>query len=133
MRADIHPVRSEHAFDEPHGHTETRALGDHGAIAQGQGCIITVEPSLSGSYKNFEYDEKLQDFYMKVEGYFSKIFDAFRKKDEKLAHQLWFEHRPLEIEGVNIIKNDLGDLRFRIKFLLMILKIFRSMTALIYS
>jgi hypothetical protein len=83
--------------------------------------------------KDFEYDEKIQDFYMKVEGYFSNIFDAFRKKDEKLAHQLWFEHRPLENEGENIILNSPRDLKYKIKFLLMILKIFRSMTALIYS
>ena len=83
--------------------------------------------------KDFEYDEAIQEFYRKVEEYFSKIFDAFRKKDEKLAHRLWFEHRPLEIEGENIIKNNSGDLKYRIKFLLIILKIFRSMTALIYS
>ena len=83
--------------------------------------------------RDFEIDESILDFFINIESYFNKIFDAFLKQDEKLAHKLWFQNQSLEQEGKKLMESMSSNHKYKIIFLLMIVKICRSMTALLYS
>jgi antitoxin component of MazEF toxin-antitoxin module len=83
--------------------------------------------------RDFELDESLLGFFDKIEAYFNAIFDAFLKQNKRLAHQLWFQNRDLEQEGRELMERISIEHKYKIKLLLMIIKICRSMTALLYS
>ena len=83
--------------------------------------------------RDFELDDSLLEFYNKIENYFNAIFNVFLKKDERLAHELWFQNQSLEREGRKLMEENQGEQSYKIKLLLMIVKICRSMTALSYS
>lgn len=83
--------------------------------------------------RDFEIDDSLLEFFTKIETYFNAIFDAFLKKNERLAYELWFQNQPLEREGRRLMESVSSELKYNIKLLLMIVKICRSMTALLYS
>ena len=83
--------------------------------------------------RDFEIDDNLLEFFTKIETYFNAIFDTFLKKNERLAHELWFQNQPLEREGSKLMDGVSSELKYKVKLLLMIVKICRSMTALLYS
>ena len=83
--------------------------------------------------RDFKVDDSLLEFFNRIETYFNAIFDAFLKKNERLAHELWFQNQSLEREGRKLIETISGEQIYKIKLLLMIVKICRSMTALLYS
>ena len=81
---------------------------------------------------DFEIDEKTENFFNQIESYFNQIFDAFLERDERLAHKLWFKNREFETEGKKL-QSSLGiEFKYKIKILLIIVKICRNITALIY-
>ena len=83
--------------------------------------------------KELQITVLLENYFASIEEYFNKIFDAFLKKDEVLAHKLWFENKELEKGGRKLMEKVGNEAKYNLKLLLLIVKTCRSMTALVHS